>query len=360
MVTSVGLDAVNAAAAIRVGFNRFSPIESIPFYEDDEIDMRVNGAPVSVLTRGFVQQARWIRLAHRALEDLLQTSTLDTLDTYQWGKTQANWFLPHSVDAFSWPDDEVNTLLQHYFIKPLSTSLAVPISSSDDDLILQGATGFAANFSVILQRFSAQQCSRLICIAVDSLLEPRILHGLLSEQRVKTAEEKNGLIPGEAAVALLIEPDQLAHERGSAHGATLLNVIHKRAPIKRDDEQWRINGAFAIGRVLAQAIEDACCVLEDKPFVGDIYLDLNGEEWRAKAWSNAQIILQQKQLIDWDRCQEIVSGTSVGDIGTASTLLHIALVVRSFVENYATSDHALIATVSEEGDIGVVILKNEE
>ncbi|MDH5729704.1 MAG: hypothetical protein OEZ58_11990 [Gammaproteobacteria bacterium] len=357
MVTSVGFDAVHSAAAIRVGFHRFSPIESIPFYDDDDIDMQVNGAPVSILTRGFVQQARWMRLAHRALEDIMQTASLNTLDAFQWGKTQAIWLLPHDIDAFDWPDDETPSLLQQYFVQPLSQSLALPITSTTNDLVQQGATGFAAHFAEIEKRFANNQCTRVICLAVDSLLEPRILQALLNEQRVKTAAEKSGLIPGEAAVALMIEPAAIASERGSTTGATLLKVIHQSVAIDRDDKHWRNNAAFPIGRALAQAIEDACRCLPEQPFVGDLYLDLNGEDWRAKVWSSAQIILQQKQLIDWDACQEIIPGTSLGDIGAASALVHTALAVRSFTEQYARTDFALVASISDNGDVGVVLLR---
>ncbi|MDH5229513.1 MAG: hypothetical protein OEZ58_07685 [Gammaproteobacteria bacterium] len=200
-------------------------------------------------------------------------------------------------------------------------------------------------------------CSRIICLGVDSLLEPRILQGLLSDGLVKTAVEKNGLIPGEASVALLLDTSDRAQERASTHGATILNTVYKSLSFNLDDEQWRDHAAYTIGRELGHAIDDACRVLDAKPFSGDIYLDLNGENWRAKAWASAQIILQQKQLIDWEQSEEIIPGTSVGDIGVTTPLLHMALAIRSFAENYASSRYALIVSVGEVGDVGVILLE---
>jgi 3-oxoacyl-[acyl-carrier-protein] synthase-1 len=111
----------------------------------------------------------------------------------------------------------------------------------------------------------------------------------------------------------------------------------------------------AVARQLSDAVVG---VLADAaapaPFTGDILLDLNGEEWRSRAWAAAQLRLQSH--VDWDRCDLVLPCASFGEIGAASGPVAVALAVRAFTRGYARGEQTMVLSVSEDGDVGAALV----
>jgi len=72
----VGHDAITTCAAVRAGIVRRTPLDGVTALDDDDDEMEVEvfGAPVTPLTDGFIQTGAWVRMALRAMEDVLDSA----------------------------------------------------------------------------------------------------------------------------------------------------------------------------------------------------------------------------------------------------------------------------------------------
>jgi 3-oxoacyl-[acyl-carrier-protein] synthase-1 len=354
LVSSVGLDLPHSAASVRAGLSRFSPIQGIGVYDEHDFVAPVAGSPVSLLTSGYVQQARWLRLAEKAVNDVLNSSP--GLKNQLMGDTTSPllvvWALPDVVSLFQWPEDQVLDLLNAYLLTPLSRRVGVPLTTPDNAWICEGNSSGPRAIRAIARSIASGQLTRALCIGVDSLLEPLCIQHLIGERRLKTAENPHGLMPGEAAAALLFES-------ASSSTAPLLQLFqarHNTVSLDREPNNWRTLSAYDIGRELGRLIVEALSVLGDSVFYGDIYLDLNGEEWRSVVWSAAVVIIKASGKVDLNLCEYRLPATSWGDIGAASSVAAMALAAESFRRHYARSNLSLVCSVSDQGDVGVVLI----
>jgi len=352
LVTSVGLDLAHSAASIRAGLNRFQSLEDIKVYDGDEFEAPIAGAPINILTRGYVQQARWLRLAERAVKGLLDSPGLKQKIMQDSSPLMVIWALPDMTDLFRWPKDQAPELLQKFLLEPLARRLGIPLITPENGWFCEGSSGGPRALRATARSLAGESLKRVLCIGVDSLTEPLCLQHLAEQRRLKTPENPTGLIPGESAAAVLLESGKTA----GVSRLRLYQALHKSLPLDRNPENWRTLSAYEIGRELGRLILDALGVLNDKVFKGDIYLDLNGEEWRAVAWSSALIVLKASNKIDLDACEYRIPGTSLGDIGSASSVAMIGLAAESFSRRYARSNLSLILSISDQGDIGVILI----
>jgi 3-oxoacyl-[acyl-carrier-protein] synthase-1 len=353
LVSSVGLDLAHSAASVRAGLSRFQPVEGLSVFDGDDFEATVAGAPVTLLTKGYVQQARLLRLAERAVKDLLKSSPeLHRRIQADPAPLMVVWVLPDMASAFAWPEDQLDELLGKFLLEPLSRRTGLSLTTPEKGWFYEGSSGGPRALRAITRSFAAGHLAHALCISVDSLLEPLCLEGLIIQARLKTPENPTGLIPGEAAVAVLLE-------NSAATGAAPLRLyqsLHKSLTLNRELENWRTLSAFEIGRHLGKLVLEALAVLDDQAFYGDIYLDLNGEEWRAVAWSAALLVLKASAKIDLDSCEYRIPATSCGDMGAANSMVAIGLAAESFRRHYSRSDLALICSVSDQGDVGVILI----
>jgi 3-oxoacyl-[acyl-carrier-protein] synthase-1 len=108
-----------------------------------------------------------------------------------------------------------------------------------------------------------------------------------------------------------------------------------------------------LGRAIAETIRRVLPAAEgDRKYSGDLYLDLNGEDWRARAWGHAQVHLTR--AIEFDRCRTFVPAESIGDTGAASAAIAVGLALWNFHKD--SSESALVISVSDNGAVGVIRL----
>ncbi|MBC6906109.1 hypothetical protein DWB84_11625 [Saccharophagus sp. K07] len=348
LVTSVGLDLAHSAASVRAGLNRFQALEDTSVFDDDW-EAPITGAPVSLLTKGYTQQARWLRLAEKAIKDLLSPPGSKERLIAESSPLMVIWALPNT-SLFRWPDEQVPELLNQFLLAPLSRRIGIPLVTPSNGWICEGCSGGPRALRAIARSINAEDLPYVLCIGVDSLLEPLCLQDLAEQDRLKTPEQPTGLIPGEAAAAVLL--------KASTNGSRLkiYGALHKSLTLDREPENWRSLSAYKIGRELGALILEALSALGERIFVGDIYLDLNGEEWRAVTWSAALVILKGSKKIDLDSCEYRIPATSIGDVGAASSLVAIGLTAESVRRRYACANFSLICSVSDQADIGVVLV----
>ena len=356
MASCVGFDIINTAAAVRAGISRFSPIEGSAFYDEDELEIPLAGAPFDLLTKGFIQYARWLRLAEFAFKDLLAYSGHLNNST-DWARIPIIWVLPNCAEIFEW-SEELLVNVSNRLTESLSQSVGLPLTTPENGCLYEGASGTVRALRALAHTFEQNIYDSAIVINVDSLLEPMVLQQLIVDERLKTPDNPVGLMAGEAAAVILVENKPAPHqpEPKSSNLATIYQVSHNVADVDRTDTSWRHLQINILAETIADSVLQVLTVSSSNFFIGDLYLDLNGEEWRSKAWGIAQVKLKASGKIDIESCREIVPATSWGDIGAASHGSALALAGRSFVRNYSKSNASLIISVSDLGRVGVTFV----
>ncbi|WNO10390.1 hypothetical protein [Teredinibacter sp. KSP-S5-2] len=373
MVSCVGFDVATSAASVRAGISRFGPVDGQFVFDEDELEAPLLGAPIPLITKGFIQQGRLLRLLEHALSDLLDHSGLEVNNSAFWEDVLVVWVLPNISERFNWPEDEVVSWLQQYLSAVLAARFGIKLSTPPNGYFLEGQSGGARSLRAIARTFNAGHYKRALCISVDSLLEPLCIEQLQEDERLKTPENPVGIIPGELAAIALLETPEACQERNGIMMSRILNSVHvtheqqvseedadnDSSDVDETDEDQSNSPhvlAKELGVKLGKAVIEALSVLGEQPYWGDIYLDINGEEWRAIVWGIAQVTLKGSKRVALEHCNEIVPATSWGDVGAASGIAAVALATRSFERGYAKSNLALICSVSDNGNIGVTLV----
>lgn len=358
MVSSVGLDLPHSAASVRAGLSRFSPLAGLKVYDEDDFVAPVAGSSINLLTKGYVQQARLLRLAEKAINDALD-STPDLkkqLAEESSSPLLVVWALPDVASIFQWPHEQLSDLLNTFLLAPLSRRVGLQLTTPENAWICEGNSSGPRALRALARSFAAGHLTRALCIGVDSLLEPLCLQNLIDQRRLKTAENPTGLMPGEAAAAVLLRSSVGA----VAPSLRIFQALHKNLSLNREPDNWRTLSAYEIGRELGKLTTEALAALGDEVFHGDIYLDLNGEEWRSVAWSAALVVIKASGKLELDLCEYRLPATSWGDIGAAGSIAAMGLAAESFRRHYSQSRMSLICSVSDQGDVGVILVGLEE
>jgi 3-oxoacyl-[acyl-carrier-protein] synthase-1 len=151
-------------------------------------------------------------------------------------------------------------------------------------------------------------------------------------------------MPGECGVALLLEQDS------SDAGRRVVEV--KACTIGTETRSTETPGT---GRALAAEITE--CLVQaklGKAFDGDLFVDLNGETWRAHEFGGAQVHVSRDLL---GNVRHQIPAVSVGDTGAATTALSLALATRALQRGYALGATALVLGSSFDGGVGAAVLQ---
>jgi 3-oxoacyl-[acyl-carrier-protein] synthase-1 len=353
MISCLAPDVITGAAAQRAGLIRRAPVEDFTTYDDTELEAPIMGAPVPA-TEGFMQTGAWLRLGVAAVEDLCRYGRLPepAKDPQFWRETSVLWIVPETTpDRFEWPEDEVLALLDEFCGRKLLAITQLPVAPPA--FVPMGSAGTAAAVERALT--GGQSIRRVLLLGTDSWLDPMSLGWLQAGNRLKADEQPAGLCPGEAAAALLLERGSEGQRRGATAEASLLASALVPSAQPPEDPAARVTRAPELGQALAsammKALADAATPL---PFRGDLYVDLNGETWRALAWGHAQPRLLQ--AIDFARTRVHLPAVQLGDVGAASAVVSLCLATRAFARGYAAADRALVCSISEHGHASAILI----
>lgn len=360
MVSNVGRDVVTACAAQRAGLVRPYPLEGFWCFDESELESPVVGAPIKGLTDGFIQSGTWVRMALESLEDLVHYGALpEPADQRFWSATGLAWVLPEiAFQRFLWPETAVPALLERYCGHLLAELAGLPLKVIPRGFITTGPSGIVTALDRSHELLMRGLLERVVVLGSDSWLDRLSMDTLIRESRLKMAEQPVGLCPGEAAACVLVERAEQAARRSARAEAQVLAIALRPPPGEIDEEEPtapRLKLAPALARNLASAITEALQAGGgQRPFRGDLFLDLNGEEWKALVWGHAQTLLHTQ--MDLDRVRTIVPCTSFGDIGAASGVAALCLATRSFVRSHALTEQSLICSISDNGETGAILV----
>ncbi|WP_158501978.1 hypothetical protein [Vitiosangium sp. GDMCC 1.1324] len=348
MVSSLGWGVASSCAAIRAGLTRPRPLHDVYVTDQEQLEpVPLLGHPIPELTDGFGPLGRWLQLAQACVADLRETAHLPpTSDVRFWSQTGWLCVLPHLDPArYLEVQDFGPDLMKSSWLERLGQLLGLEWPRKSVHFVHAGHAGTAAALQLAQQLLAARQVERLVVLSLDSYLDETSLEWLLVHRRLKTPDHPAGLMPGESGACLLVELPQAARQRGAPVLATI------EAVATGSEAGSRMAGQPSTGEILTRTLEQVLPQTPAGDFVGDLISDLNGEEWRARAWGSVQVRLRNRL---GERTRLLLPCTSLGDVGAASGAVGVCMATRAFARKYAMGEQAVIVSSAEHGEVGAI------
>ncbi len=350
--TSVGLDAVTACASIRAGLARPDELEEAEVLDrEEQAPIAATGHPVSILTRGFSGVGRWLQMAAVALEDLCKSAELPGPDNAPFWSTTLCYVVgpvldvPRFIMQSSCASDQA---VEASFLHPLRGRVSSFFAPGRTVLLSRGRAGVLEAIRLAAEHFRANRFERVVVLAVDSLTDAPGLSWLAENNRIKQDENPVGLVPGEGALAFMLEVPRVATTRGGAHLGTVASCVTGKEP------RARFIGERSIGEQLAVVVDKALVQAGiPLPYTAETSTDLNGETWRSEEYGHAQVRVSRQR---WASNTVGLLAPSVGDIGTGMAALQVVMASRALTRGYAGSDHILFTSSDDYGNVGAVVI----
>jgi 3-oxoacyl-[acyl-carrier-protein] synthase-1 len=213
-------------------------------------------------------------------------------------------------------------------------------------VIPQGHTsGFRAvqNARQLCRDGKAHAC--VIC-GVDSYINASSLLWLDQLWRLKTAENSDGVIPGEAAAAVLLEQQMTAQSIFKVK-VIGLGFAHESAHILSEDP--------LLGLGLAEAVRTALAEAECQMHEIDFRLsDVTGESYgfKEQALILGRLMRVRREEFPLWHCADVI-----GDTGAAAGVCHLVRAAKAFAKGYAPGDRAAAFASNLSGERAAVILQ---
>lgn len=330
MVSSVGLNADSSCAAIRARLSRF---EELPFH--DGSGEKIIGAPAT--------EAVPNRQGYQRLAPLLASAVRECLHR----RIHENWssntkpLLLVAVDDLRRPD----------YPKDISERLLIDVGSllrlqwdARSAVFAHGRTAFFRALAEARQILGGGDVGACLVAGVDSLLNTHALEWLQSQDRLKTEDNLDGVIPGEAAAAVWIERMGQARPR-------FLDVLGigfgEEASVLEPDTP---NIARGLADAFRKALAEAAMPLHEVDFrVGG----MTGE--RAE-FMEASTALARIQRVHKDDFALWVPAEQLGDVGAALPACMMVVTAVGFTKGYAPGRSALLFTSSHSSERAACIV----
>ena len=330
MACSVGLGAAAACAAMRAGIAKF---DELP-YLDSRVDPMI-GAAVPGLDEGIRRHERLTAMLATALAECLAEQHSESLEK-----------VPLLV-ALAEPERRGGCAnMADSIVRGVQKRLGVRFHPGLSRAIPQGHTaGFRALAQAreLLKNAGVPAC--LVC-GVDSYINARSLRWLEQDGRLKTKGNSNGVVPGEAAAAVWLEP-QAVPQRAVNVRISGLGFAQEKAGVLSEEPLLGLGLAEAARAALAEA---GLAVHE----IDFRLSDVTGESYGFKEQSLmlARLIRVRREKLPLWHCAD-----AIGDTGAAAGICQVVVAYHAFVKGYAPGGHALGCTSAIPADRAVAVLE---
>ena len=203
----------------------------------------------------------------------------------------------------------------------------------------EGSAGSLALLQDVQLHLGRSPSELALVIFVDSYIDAARLQALDEDGRLKSARTTDGILPGEAAVAMLIESTSAHARRAPAPLGFVGQVGLGQEP------QIRSSNRESSGRGLSDALRGALAGGQpSQPYW--CLCDLNGQSYRAAEWAVASTRLASHLTV----AKLLHPADCLGDVGAATGGILIAQALAGFARGYARVDEAILwASSSEHG-----------
>ncbi|WP_299950377.1 3-oxoacyl-ACP synthase [uncultured Ruegeria sp.] len=323
MVTAVGLNCAASAAAMRGGLDGFQETDFLA--ADGEWQL---GAPVP-LPRNWVGEKRVAHLAAGAVVDALdgfqaEVRTLTVILCLAEGSRRGA------------PVRDPDT-----FARKLIEFSGLPRQTKFETVEYGRPSGFVAleRAGRILRK---DPNSHVLIVGADSLLTGPTIAEFIRAERLLNGNNANGLIPGEAAAALLCTggpPTQLAMTGLGLSRELAYLYNEEELPLRADGMTSAYREALEISGIAFDRIDYRIS-------------DLTGEAYFFKqtALSMQRLLREHREL------QELWTPTEcIGNVGAAAVPIMIAWALEAALKHYAPGNPVLIEASGDDGTCGAAV-----
>jgi 3-oxoacyl-[acyl-carrier-protein] synthase-1 len=333
MVCSIGLTAATACSAIRA---KVAGFDELP-YVDNSLEPII-GAPVPGLDSRLKRSERLVELLAMALEDCRESGLVEPTRRIPLLIGLSDPGRPGGGAA--WADS---------IIPDVEARLGLRFDPTRSVTIPGGHTaGFEAfrRARELLVDPAVPAC--LVC-GVDSYVNASSLHWLERHGRLKTLENSDGVIPGEAAAcALVVRP--AAEPMGDCVARVVgLGFGREEASVMTEEPLLGL-GLAAAGRA---ALAEAGLTMQD---IGFFSSDLSGESYGFREHS----LLMCRLLKEPQPCAPLWhNAESIGETGAASGVVQLVVLHQAFRKRYAPGKRVLCTTSADGGARAVAVLERQ-
>jgi 3-oxoacyl-[acyl-carrier-protein] synthase I len=337
MLTPVGLSAPATLHSIRSGITRLT-LQRYP----DRLQKWVTGAVIPVWLP-YGRERRLGVLALRAMQAALDAAGIAHTDAEEMRATGVIFAVPESVrPAYRFPT------------RPVWNELTAGRNGFQHlgavEVIAGGACSALLALTRVEEVMRAKRLARCLIGGIDTQLQLRTIRWHEDNRRLKCSYVVDGLIPGEGACFLVVEPEHQAVRRGTRPLARVASVSIERehAPILSDQP----NTAGALTGALRKSLDEAGISAAG---VGMVWSDLNGESYRAREWAFSEIRL------GFTTATELMHPADCyGDVGAATDASLLALAAMSHLTNWADGKPLVVFAGSEAGLRGAAVITPAE
>jgi len=325
LISPVGYCAASTAAAVRASIAAFA---ALPYRDINGEPIR--GASIEAIPGEIRGRDRLAALARLAI-DQVDPSLGDQLP---WGD------MPLILCA---REPEAQGARMNGILSDLRYRNGAPIAGGRSGHIAAGQiSAFAAieQSRKILRESSVEGC---LIMAIDSLIDARALNWLDQHKRLKTSDQTDGVIPGEAACLSLVTRQALFDSRVTVRG---LGLAMETATVL-SDEPSRADG---LTQALRLALQEAGVAMHD--------VDWRLSDVAGESFAFEELALAQMRLVRRVRAEQLVwlAADCMGDCGAAAGLIQFAIAEQAFTRGYAPRTIAALHGSSLHGGRAAAII----
>ncbi|MES9862237.1 MAG: hypothetical protein ABW157_07870 [Candidatus Thiodiazotropha sp. LLP2] len=319
MVSGVGLDTAASCAAIRSAIDNFQETQFI-----DRAGEWILGCEV-VLDQPWRGRTKLIKMAASAIRESLQSG--NSLDAPQ---TPLLLCLPEQDRPGRIIDDDNQLFLD------LQAELEMEFHEQSR-IIASGHVSVAIALRHAHNLINQEGLERVLVVATDTLLVASSLSHWEQQERLLTSQNSNGFIPGEAAVALIIEsPQRVKGARLCCQGLGFgieAAAVDSEEPLKAD----------GLTAAIKDAVGDAGCKMSDLDFR---ITDLSGEQYYFKEASLALSRTLKTPKPEFDIWHP---ADCIGEVGAAQGAVMLAVLKTACEKGYSKGQRILAHMGNDDG-----------
>lgn len=330
MVCSVGLSAAAACAAMRAGIAKF---DELPYW--DRKRLPVVGAAVPGLSLDLQFGSRLLEMLAMALRDSL--SGAPGLVTEK---------VPLLVGLAEAGRPGTNTALAKEIIPQVQEKLGVRFHPELSMSIPKGHTAGFEALRIARDFVERKEIAGCLVCGVDSYINASSLFWLDQNWRLKRERHTDGVIPGEAAAAVLMHRQATSQAKANVEVVGLGFGTEKATVLS--EEPLMAQGLSEASR---QALAETRWGLHEVDFR---ISDVTGENYGFRELT----LMEGRVARAVRKCQPLWHvADSIGDTGAAAGVVQLIRATEAWAKNYAPGPRAGCYTSAVPGDRAVVLLR---